>query len=115
MNDIEEQLRIEIEKLNAQTEKINRILTKYEEKLKELNPGVTAWFMDEKDKKKKWGYYRFSEGWHLAVQVEDEPARPILHSARYYRLAMLNRFPQVLQAILETVKALTEKMEKVEE
>lgn len=106
LNDLKDEVAI----LNNTTDLLNTKLTEMEEVLKLIGPGLVCWIQDTDDKEKYFGYYRFNDGWHLAIRLKDEQPQPALRAARFYRLATYKRFDKIVEALIETCKAFNEKL-----
>lgn len=96
--------------LNAATSRINESLKIAEGIILTLEPGVTTWVLGTDDPTVKYGYARFSDGWHLAVMPKGEPPKAILHASREHRVLCLTHLDKIVVELTVAVRKMTEVM-----
>jgi hypothetical protein len=103
------------EKLNLVTEQLNNKIIEFEAYLANLGFGIRVW-SGEQDKI-KIGYGKFDNKWHVLIKYITDDGNEIINiltkAPRNLRLHGYKRRDELVIAILESAKSLTDKIEKV--
>jgi len=107
-----DRLKQEVDALNQVSYALNRNLESIEKELQEIGTGLTVWIRHETDEKILYGYCKFSDGWHLAVKIEDGEPQAILRSARFHRYMCFKLRQKIVDALVEITVSTTDRWSK---
>jgi hypothetical protein len=113
--DIETLLKLK-QDLDAETDVINKRIIEFQNDLKKLGMGVTAWVKISPNT--ELGYTRRDGDWKIVVHYDDygtDLRMPALDCNRGLRLHTVKHMHKLLPAIEEEAKRLLERMKRVDE
>lgn len=101
--------------LNARTDEINKRLAEFVELLKGISPGVQCWTFINKEQEFQLGYTRITNEWGLMLKYGKDPQAQyveVMQGRRDQRLVAYKNRQKLLDALVETVKHLSDRMDK---
>ena len=97
------------ERLNHETDELNRAITELEDKLKSMNLGIVAWvpseISDAAEVPFSVGYMKLDDEWHIVIERDEaKEMTPLIKTNRKTRVTATRVLDNLVEALIESAQ-----------